>query len=145
MSEKEEKPRWQYRYDNFQRAVVLLREALETLEAGKMSQLEREGMIQRFEFCWELAWKTLKDYLDDQGIVLPTATPRSVIRAAHMAGILTDGDAWMAALDARNKMSHTYNFKVFEQVVVEIQTRYMQLIENLFDFLTDAIVTDAAK
>ena len=135
MSESPEKPRWQYRFDNFGRAFILLREGIETIEERGLSQLEQEGLIQRFEYTWELAWKTLKDYLDFQGVVLETTTPRSVIRAAFAAKIITRGSDWMAALDARNKISHTYNFKVFEEVIVDIQKRYLGLFDELYDFL----------
>ena len=135
MPETPEKPRWQYRFDNFGRAFVLLREGIEAIDQRELSQLEREGLIQRFEYSWELAWKTLKDFLDFQGVHLETVTPRSVIRAAFAANIITRGPEWMAALDARNKMSHTYNFKVFEQVIIDIRTRFLSLLDELYEFL----------
>ncbi len=61
-------------------------------------------MTQRFEYSIELAWKTLKDYLEHQRVVLPQVTPRTVIREAFAARIIDDGQVWM---DARNRMSHT--------------------------------------
>ena len=139
----QERPRWEYRFDNFQRAFFLLREAIELSQERPLSNLEQEGTIQRFEYCWELAWKTLKDYLEFQGIILETATPRSVIKAAFGAGVIDRGDDWMAALDARNKMSHTYNFKVFEGVVKDIQARYLALMDGMHDNML-AEVTRAA-
>ncbi len=137
MSETPEKQRWQYRFDNFGRAFVLLREGIEAIDERELSQLEREGLIQRFEYTWELAWKTLKDYLDFQGVILETVTPRTVIRAAFAANIITRGPDWMDALDARNKMSHTYNFKVFEDVIADIQKRFLSLLDELYDFLLE--------
>ena len=137
MSEIPEKPRWQYRFDNFGRAFILLREGIESIDERELSQLEREGLIQRFEYTWELAWKTLKDYLDFQGVNLETVTPRSVIRAAFAANIISHGTEWMAALDARNKMSHTYNFKIFEEVIADVQTRYLTLFDELYDHLLE--------
>ena len=74
--------RWKYRFRNFSRAYALLREALEA-EVKDLSQLEREGVIQRFEYTFELAWNTLKDRLEYDGVVLDTVSPRSVIRAAY--------------------------------------------------------------
>lgn len=56
------KPRWVYRFDNYRRAFFLLREAIETMESRELTQLEKEGVIQRFEYTWELSWKVLKDY-----------------------------------------------------------------------------------
>jgi nucleotidyltransferase substrate binding protein (TIGR01987 family) len=127
-----DKPRWIYRFDNYKRAFNLLREAMETLETRPLSQLEKEGIIQRFEYTWELAWKLLKDYLDAQGVNLDTVTPASTIKAAFAAKIITHGDIWMNALDARNKMSHTYNFKTFEDIIAAIRTDYLMILEKLY-------------
>ena len=103
-----ETPRWVYRFDNYKRAFLLLRQAIETMQTRELTQLEKEGVIQRFEYTWELAWKVLKDYLENAGVNLPTITPASVIRAAFAAKIIDNGDIWMRALDARNTMAHTY-------------------------------------
>lgn len=135
---RDERPRWEYRFDNFHRAYLLLREAIELSRQRGLSQLEQEGTVQRFEYCWELAWKTIKDYLEYQGVVLETVTPRAVLKAGFAANVIEDGDAWMAALDARNKMAHTYNLKVFEQVVMAIETRYLGLMDRLDERLLAA-------
>ncbi len=113
------------------------------MEERELSQLEKEGIIQRFEYTWELVWKTLLDYLIHQGIVLPTKTPRSVLVAAFQADVIRDGDGWMAALDARNKMSHVYNLKVFEEVIEAIRTRFLTLFDQVYeDFLGRLADTD---
>ncbi|NWG70147.1 MAG: nucleotidyltransferase substrate binding protein [Parvularculaceae bacterium] len=104
-----DKPRWIYRFDNFKRAFLLLREAIETTEARPLTQLEKEGVIQRFEYTWELMWKLLKDYLEHAGAALSSITPKETLRASLEAKLISDGDRWMSALDARNKMSRTYN------------------------------------
>lgn len=100
-----------------------------------LSQLEKEGVIQRFEYTMELAWKTLKDYLESENVVLDQITPRTVIRRAFEAGVLQQGDVWQEALDARNRMSHTYNFEVFEQVIASIRSRYLAAFDELHEFL----------
>lgn len=127
----DDKPRWLYRFDNYKRAFALLREAIETMEQRELTQLEKEGIIQRFEYTWELAWKVLKDYLEREGVVLEKITPASVIKAAFEAKIISDGDMWMKALDARNKMSHQYNLKKFEEIIKEIQAHYLSLLDDL--------------
>jgi len=126
-----EKPRWLYRFDNYQRAFGLLRDAMETIETRPLTQLEKEGVIQRFEYTWELAWKMIKDYLEHEGVVLDKVTPASVLRAAFEARVITQGDVWMRALDARNKMAHSYNFKYFEAVIEDIRRSYFTLFDDL--------------
>lgn len=130
-------PRWLYRLDNYKRAFVLLREGITTMEERPLSQLEKEGVIQRFEYTWELAWKLLKDYLEASGVVLATVTPATVIKAAFAAKLIDDGDGWMQALDARNKMSHTYDVKVFEQIIQEIRSRHLILLDRLYRNMVD--------
>lgn len=130
-------PRWLYRLDNYKRAFVLLREGITTMEERPLSQLEKEGVIQRFEYTWELAWKLLKDYLEVSGVVLAIVTPATVIKAAFAAKLIDDGDGWMQALDARNKMSHTYDVKVFEQIIQEIRSHHLTLLDRLYRNMVD--------
>ena len=125
-------PRWHYRFDNFARALALLRQAIDESTVRQLSALEQEGLIQRFEYTWELAWKLLRDYLDAQGVVLATVTPAAVIKAANAARIIEDGDTWMKALDARNRMSHTYSLRSFERVIADIRTHYLAALDGLY-------------
>jgi nucleotidyltransferase substrate binding protein (TIGR01987 family) len=126
--------RWKQRFQNFDRAFVLLRDALENGPAA-LNQLEKEGVIQRFEYCFELAWKTIKDYLQEGGFVFGVVTPRQVLKDAFAAKILEDGQVWIDMLDHRNLLSHTYSPIVFEQAVEAIHTRYLVGIEHLHDFM----------
>lgn len=126
--------RWKQRFRNFDRAFVLLREALEKGPSG-LNQLEKEGVIQRFEYCFELAWKTLKDYLEESGFVFPTVTPRQVLKDAFAAKLVPDGRIWIEMLDHRNLLSHTYNPASFERAVEALHQRYLAAIAQLHDFL----------
>ena len=130
------KPRWEYRLDNYRRAYFLLSEGIDALGQRDLSRLEREGLIQRFEYTWELAWKTIADYLAHQGVIVTPVTPRAVIRAAFEAGVIGEGEEWMAALDARNKMSRTYDFTVFEAVIVQVRDRFLRLFADLYERMT---------
>ena len=135
-------PRWQYRFRNYSRALSLLQEAIGQMNeakrtGGTFSNLEMEGTIQRFEYTWELAWNVLKDYLQNEGITLSELTPKIVIRAAFQANIIADGETWMQALDARNKMSHTYDFEKFEEVIEQIEKDYLPVLEYLHTYLVD--------
>lgn len=138
----DEKPRWQYRFDNFKRAFSLLREAIELRGERELSQLEKEGIIQRFEYTMELAWKTMKDYLEAQNVVLVRVTPRAIMKEAFEAKLITQGQTWLDALDARNKMSHIYDFSEFEKVIQQIEKEYLIVIESFYQTLFDELMSD---
>ncbi|MCY3932281.1 MAG: nucleotidyltransferase substrate binding protein [Acidobacteria bacterium] len=123
-----EPPRWHYRFANYRRAFLLLQEALDKPD---LTQLEQEGTIQRFEYTMELAWKVMKDYLEAQNLVLRQVTPKAVIRAASEAQLIDDAEAWMDALDDRNRMSHTYDSAHFEEVLDNIRDSYFTPMDDL--------------
>lgn len=131
--------RWHYRFTNFSRAYSLLREALQD-GVEPLNQLEREGVIQRFEFTYELSWNLLKDKLEYDGITFASVTPRGVIRQAFSAKLIDDGDAWMAMLTDRNLMSHTYDFERFELVVRNIHSRYLTILDDLYQRLLPEVM-----
>ena len=131
--------RWRYRFANFSRAFSLLREALEN-GADALSDLEREGAIQRFEYTFELAWNTLKDRMEHDGLILPSVTPRAVIRQAFQAKLIEDGDAWIDMLNDRNAMSHNYDFAAFRRVVENIERRYLAILGDMYaKFLAETV------
>ncbi len=131
--------RWKQRFQNFDRAFVLLRSALE-LGPDALNPLEKEGVVQRFEYCFELAWKTIKDYLEDGGVVFATVTPRQVLKDAYAAKVIQDGQVWIDMLDHRNLLSHTYSPIVFEQAVEAIHMRYLDGIAQLHDFMHQEVM-----
>ena len=114
----------------------LLRDALAQGPAA-LNQLEKEGVVQRFEYTLELAWKTVKDYLEVSGIVLTSVTPRQVIKDAFAAKILADGQIWVAMIDHRNLLSHTYDPVNFEEAVVAIHDRYLPALQQVRNLLAD--------
>lgn len=126
--------RWKQRFQNFDRAFVLFRDALEN-GPDVLNPLEKEGVIQRFEFSFELAWKTLKDYMEGDGFVFATITPRQVLKDAFAAKILTDGQVWIDMLDHRNLLTHTYNWVKFEEAVKAVHDRYLEAFDQLHEFL----------
>ena len=128
-------PRWIHRFENYKRAFLLLREAMEAMQTRTLNQLEKEGIIQRFEYTWELSWKLLKDYLESKGVVLQTITPSETIKAAYAAKIIENGEGWMEALEARNRMSHTYDAKTFERIIADIQSKHLALFDALHMFM----------
>ena len=128
--------RWKQRFQNFDRAVVLLREPIER-DITTLSNLEKEGTIQRFEFAVELAWKTLKDYMVHEGKVIAPVTPRNVIKEAFAASIIRDGQVWIDMLDHRNLLAHTYDEATFDKAVLAVRDRYLSAIEELHLWLME--------
>lgn len=124
--------RWKQRFENFERAFVLLRSALDGRRLDSFSELELEGLVQRFEYTFELAWKTLKDYLESSGVVLDQITPKSVIKAAFAAKLVPDGQIWIDMLSHRNLMSHTYDAQKFKEAVVAIADRYLGTLDQAY-------------
>ena len=123
--------RWQQRYENLSRAYSQFKAAVEIFDS--LSVLEKEGLIQRFEYTLELSWKTLKDYLESEGVEV--RFPREVIKAAFQYGIIDNGEAWMDMLQSRNLMSHTYDEKRFNIAVKKIKDEYYGAITQVVEFL----------
>jgi nucleotidyltransferase substrate binding protein (TIGR01987 family) len=128
--------RWKQRFSNFDRAFVLLHEALERGPSA-LSALEKEGVIQRFEYTFELSWRLLKDYLEAEGAVIAPITPRQVIKDAFAAKLLADGQAWVAMLDHRNLLAHTYDASVFEAAVDAIASRYLPALSAMHAWIAE--------
>jgi len=131
-------PRWIYRFRHFTRARALLQEGAEAMAVRALSPLEKEGVVQRFEYTWELAWKLLKDYLEASGVVFETITPAVVLRAAVAARLIENGEVWMRSLDARNRMAHTYDAAALDQTVGEIARDYAPAMTALDSFFSAA-------
>ena len=85
-------------------------------EQRDLSDLERQGLIQAFEFIHELAWNTLKDFL--------------AARAAFAGELIEDGEAWMMMIEHRNESSHTYNDNVALKIMDAVLTRYVLAFET---------------
>ena len=123
--------RWKQRLENFQKAFLLLDSAI---KSPSLSKLEKEGIIQRFEYTFELAWKTLRDYMRYGGI--ETNLPREVIKEAFANGLIADGQIWIDMLEKRNLMAHTYDEASFEQAYTSIVRDYHKGIEQVHELLT---------
>ena len=129
--------RWQQRFSNFSRAFNLLRSALE-LEPDSLSQLEKEGIIQRFEYTFELAWKVLKDKMEYDGLILDQISPKAVVRQAYAAKYLDSVEVWLQMIGDRNLMSHTYDFAQFEAVINTLRHRYLPVLDEFHRMLMEA-------
>ena len=128
--------RWKQRFSHFRQAFLLLQQALEHGPDG-LSLLEKEGVIQRFEYTFELAWKTIKDFLELGGVIISPVTARQVLKDAATAKIVADAQVWIDMLDHRNLLAHTYDSSVFEEAVEAIASRYLPSMIRLETFFSD--------
>ena len=120
--------RWRQRFVNFEKAYQKLHEAI--IDFEKLNRLEKEGLIQRFEYTFELAWKTLKDYLESQEVIVKF--PREVIKAAFYYELIINGETWMDMLEKRNILAHTYDEERFNLVLTKIKDEYFKEISQVY-------------
>lgn len=122
--------RWQQRFASFNKALQQLGHAVELSKQRSLTQLEKQGVIQAFEFTHELAWNMLKDYLQDQGNQHIKGS-KDATREAFKVELITDGEQWMAMIQSRNLSSHTYDERTAEQLVDVIIRHYYPLFVAL--------------
>lgn len=122
--------RWQQRFGNFQQAFVRLKEAVEQPE---LNELERNGLIQHFEFTIDLAWKVMKDYLQDKGFSFKPS-PKDIFRMAQEAGYINYARELIDGLEIRNELSHTYDERRFDASEAEIRQAVFPAMEKLHAF-----------
>ena len=122
--------RWKQRFSNYKKAATQLTEFIEIEELNKF---EVQGLIQCFEYTFELAWKTMKDYLEEEGFEVKS--PRSTIQTAFQIQLITDGHVWIDALEKRNLMAHTYNEDVAKEAEQLIKQKYYPAIKELLNKL----------
>ena len=117
--------RWKQRFQNFEKAIMLLQDAV---KKTSLSDLEKAGVIQFYELTFELAWKTVKDYLEEKNVEVKF--PRDAIKEGFLYEIINDGEIWLDMLQKRNLMSHTYDEK-------NANLAYNLITEQYFDELYD--------
>lgn len=122
--------RWQQRYANYKKALTQLGDAVELSRQRALSRLEKQGVIQAFEFTHELAWNVLKDYLQDQGNQ-DVKGSKDATREAFKVALIADGERWMAMIQSRNLSTHTYDERTAEQLVGVIVEDYFPLFQAL--------------
>jgi len=122
--------RWKQRFENLKRSYLLLER---TISIKDPSEAERGGLIQFFETTFELTWKTIKDYLESEGI--DAKTPRETLKQAFKIGLLEDGETWMKMLGDRNLMSHTYDEAESKKIEQKIRVEYFPQIKAIYETL----------
>ncbi len=112
--------RWIQRYSNF---IQALDQLSEFVNKGQLSKFEKQGLIQCFEYNYELAWNTIKDLFESQGEQNILGS-KDAFRIAFKRGLIKNGETWMKMVTSRNLTSHTYHEALANQVVASILTEY---------------------
>jgi nucleotidyltransferase substrate binding protein (TIGR01987 family) len=132
--------RWHQRFENYCKALSQLNEAIKIMNEKQLSNLEKQGVIQSFEYTHELAWKTLKDFLTSRGTV-DLFGSRDVIRESFQLGLIENGEMWMEMIKSRNLTSHTYNEVTADEIISLIHDQYF----NEFVLLKDTLLSQKEK
>lgn len=122
--------RWIQRFSHFSKALLLLRDAVTLAQQRELSKLEEQGLIQAFEFTHELAWNTLRDFIENHGVQNLYGS-KDTTRSAFKAGLIENGDIWMEMIKSRNLTSHTYDETTAARIVSDILNTYAAEFESL--------------
>ncbi|GMO53524.1 MAG: nucleotidyltransferase substrate binding protein [Treponemataceae bacterium] len=107
--------RWKQRFRNYEKALLTLQNAVELSSARALTVLEKQGLIQGFEFTFELAWNVMKDYLAHQGITGIIGS-KDAVRQAYKNSLISDGQIWMDMIEGRNLAAHSYSEEISDKL-----------------------------
>ena len=112
--------------ENFLRAMESLEDAI---ALPVQNQRDMAGIIQNFEFVYELGWKMLKERLEEQGII--ANSPKEVLEKAYQVKFIEEENLWLEIIKARNLSTHTYDRELAEKLVLDIKSKFMKAFLNL--------------
>ncbi|MBI2418775.1 MAG: nucleotidyltransferase substrate binding protein [Ignavibacteriales bacterium] len=124
--------RWIQRFHNYQKALNQLDKFL---KKGDLNELEEQGLIQVFEYTYELSWNLIKDFYIYQGETEIQGS-RDAFRLAFNRGLIKEGDLWMEMIQSRSLSSHTYSEEITEKVAGRVRGDYFRLFLNLKNVFT---------
>lgn len=124
--------RWKQRFENFTKAYTSLLESDDALKQEPENSFIKDSLIQRYEYTIELAWKTMKDYLEEQGFI-DVSSPKKVVRKAFEEALIQDAPTWIAALNGRNITSHAYDETKANEIVKDISEQYILIFRDLYE------------
>lgn len=119
------------KYDNFSKAVKRLNEANTLYKSHSDDDIYQDAIIKRFEFTFELAWKTLREAMLEQGYNIPFASPKGVLSSAFESGIIENEDVWLSMLSDRNVSVHDYGRDQASAVAERISEKYAKELHRL--------------
>lgn len=124
--------RWLQRKEDLIKATARLQEAL---NVENVTDVVIDGALHRFEFTFELAWKTMKDYLEYVGLIQKTGSPREVLQNAYQNDLIDNGEDWIEMMLSRNTLSHLYDEDESREIYEKIKNKYADMIEELINGL----------
>ena len=122
--------RWKQRFQNYEKAFKRLSRAIEVVKSAPDDDLLQSGLVQTYEYTFELAWKTLKDYLTLEGFEV--RSPRETIRQGFQSGYIMNGEDWLQVLADRNLTTHIYDNEIIIRVLNGIFERYFFLLQDFY-------------
>lgn len=111
---------------DFGKAVKNLETAIDTA----IDELDMDGTIKRFELCYELSWKLIKEYLADKGVIVKN--PRDCFKEAFANDLIHTEDVWVKMLEDRNYLVHTYTFEESRKIFEHIKDSYLAEFKHLY-------------
>ncbi|MCF2446055.1 nucleotidyltransferase substrate binding protein [Dyadobacter sp. CY345] len=130
---------WVQRFQNFNKAFSKLESAIQVQQKEGLSELEREGLIQRFEYTHELAWNVMKDFFEMEGDATIMGS-RSATLEAFKKGLITYGENWMDMINSRNLTTHTYNEEVVDEITKKIIASYYPAFKEFQIKMTEFLI-----
>lgn len=126
-----------FKFMNLEKAYKKLDEACKVYDG--VNDMIRDSVIQRFEFTYELAHKTLQELMKFEGVTLENTFPRTIFKKAYANGVIEDEKVWLRLLEDRNATSHIYSEKLADEIASRIQGEYVQTIGKLVERLKELI------
>ncbi len=133
--------RWKQRFDNFIKAYKELEEVERLVKQRPLTKLEKQGLIQCFEYNHELAWNVLKDYLEEQGFINIIGS-KNATREAFKQNLINDGEVWMNMIKDRNLTSHAYDKKLADEIIDKILNKFYPELKIFADDFTKKCDTE---
>lgn len=127
------------RFNNYKKAVAALERSVVAARERNLNEMEEQGLVQGFEFTFELSWKLLKDYLESKGFK-DFHGSRDTYRLAFQEGLISDGEIWMEMIDNRNRSSHTYEESIAREIISLVIAKYFLKFQELLEKMNGYLV-----
>ena len=118
------------KFENFKAALVNLNDIFSYKEP--YGNVEIAGMVGLYEICFEQSWKAMKELLENFGYAEgATGSPRTILKTAYKAGMISDEELWLDALVSRNNVAHAYNQAIAMDIIRQTKEKYYDMFIKL--------------